>query len=97
MEGFKIDGAFADGHELDGLSCDLMHGERGTAAGVTIEFRENNARDTKGLVEMLRNGNGFLTESGIADENDFVRLDFGLQINELLDEIVVDLQAAGGI
>ena len=74
-----------------------MHGEGGAAAGVAVEFRQDDARDAEGLVEMLRDGDGLLTEGGIADENDFVRLDFGLQIDELLDEIVVDLQTAGGI
>ena len=74
-----------------------MHGEGGAAAGVAVEFRQDDARDAEGLVEMLRDGDGLLAEGGIADENDFVRLDFGLQIDELLDEIVVDLQTAGGI
>src|SRR5690606_22490321 len=41
----------ADAEELDGLAGDGLHGEGGAAAGVTVELREDAAREVEAVVE----------------------------------------------
>ena len=97
MELLEVDGPFADGDEFDGSAGDLVHGERGAASGVAVHLGEDDAGDAECLVEVLGDGDGLLSECGVADEEDFLWVEALLDLYELLDEGVVDLESSGGV
>ena len=74
-----------------------MNREGRAAAGVTIELRENHARESDALVEPARDFHRVLPRHPIGDEQYFLRPDSRLQRLQLVHHLGVDLQAAGGI
>jgi hypothetical protein len=82
---------------FDGLAGDLPHREGGTTTGIAIEFGQDDAADSDGVVEVLRDGNGLLTGGGVGDEEGLLRFDEFVELLELLDEGAVDFLAARGV
>jgi hypothetical protein len=48
-------------------------------------------------VEGLGDVDGFLAERAVGDEQDLVGLDAGAEVFDLLDQVLVDLEPAGGV
>ena len=70
---------------------------RRAAAGVAVELGEHHAVDAEGFVERGRGVHGVLSGHGVHDQQDLVRLHRRLDALELVHELLVDVQAAGGI
>ncbi len=82
---------FADTDELDGLLGDAVDRQRGAAAGVTVELRQDDAGEVERLVKALRDLHGFLTRHAVGDKEDFVRTDRLPEPHQLGHQFVVDL------
>ena len=67
------------------------------AAGVAVELGEHDAVDAEGLVKRGGGVHGILSGHGVHDQQDLVRLHRRLDALELVHELLVDVQAAGGI
>jgi hypothetical protein len=87
----------AHAEELDGLAGDLLDGERGAAAGVAVELRQDEAVEGEAPVELGRGAHRVLADHGVGDEEDVLRLDRLLDLLELDHELLVDREAAGGV
>jgi hypothetical protein len=83
--------------EPDGCAGDLADGEGGAAAGVGVELGQDDAVDLELIVEGLGGVDGVLAGHGIDDEEDLVGLDAGIDAAEFAHEVIVDVQATGGI
>ena len=83
--------------ELDRHAGDLPDGQGRAAAGVAVELGQDHAVELEGLVEGLGRGHRVLAGHGVADEEDLVRLDLLLDLDQLGHQLVVDVQAAGGV
>ena len=55
------------------------------------------AGERQRAVEVLGDAHRLLAGHGVGDEQDLVRLDAALDVDQLLHQRVVDLQAAGGV
>ena len=97
MEGFKRVVLFAHADELDGLSGDLANGKRRAAASVAVHFGEHNAGERKLLVELVGGVDRVLSGHGVGDEQDFLRVEQPLQRLHFVHQLIVDVQAAGGV
>ena len=96
-EGVELIDLLADPDELDRLAGDGAHRERGPAAGVAVEFGQDQAGDTDRLVEVGGHADRLLAGGGVGDEQRFARLEEGGDTFQLLDQGVVDFLAAGGV
>src|SRR5699024_6371314 len=67
------------------------------AAGVAIELGEDDARDVERFVEGLGDVHGVLAGHGVHGQQNFVGLDRGLDVDELLHHGFVDVQPPGGV
>ena len=97
VEGLDVGELFADAGELDGLARDRAHGDGRAAAGVAVQLGEDDAIHAQLLVEGIGDGDGVLTGHGVDDEEDLLRLDRGADLAQLLHELLVDVQTAGGV
>ena len=97
MEGLNVGELFADAAELDGLACYRAHRERRAAAGVAIQLGENHAVDVQLLVEGLGHVHRVLAGHGIHHQEDFLGLHGFLDAGQLVHQLGVDVQAAGGV
>ena len=88
---------FAGADELDRHAGDGLDRERRAAAGVAVELRQHEAGEGERVVEGSGDVDGLLAQRAVGDEQHFVGLDAGAQALHLLDQVVVDLQAAGGV
>ncbi len=48
-------------------------------------------------MKCLRDVNGFLTERAVGDQQHLIRLHLGAELFYFFDQIVIDLEAAGGV
>ena len=87
----------ADTGELDRPMRDLPHRERRAAAGVAVEFRQDESRDAQGLVEMRGHADRLLPRGGVGHQQDLLRLQRIAQALEFLDQRFVNFLAPGGI
>jgi len=90
-------GLFADADVFDRLACRSIDGERGTAAGVTIHFGEDDAGDVQGVVEPFGDADGVLSGHPVGDEENFGRPQCFLEARQLLHHRFVDLETSRGI
>src|ERR1700737_1453738 len=74
MERLELLNLFADSGKLDRALRYLTHGERGTAPSVTIEFGENQPRQSKRVLEVRRNADSLLPGCSVTDKKDFLWL-----------------------
>ena len=94
MEGFERRKLFADADELDRRSRFGMNRERGAAARVAVDLRQDHARDAETLVESFGDVGRLLSGHRVGDEKDFLRIDRRFHALELVHERGVDLQTA---
>ena len=80
-----------------GLADDLLDRQRGAAAGVAVELGEDDAVERERLVERLGRGDRVLAGHGVDDEERVVRVDRLGDAADLVHQLVVDGQAAGGV
>ena len=94
LEGVEL---LARGGEGDGPADDLLDRQRGAAAGIAVELRQDHAVERQRLVERFGRGDGVLAGHGVDDEERVVRLDPGRDLADLLHHLGVDGEAAGGV
>ena len=87
----------AGGGEGDGPADDLLDRQGGAAAGVAVELGEDDAVELEGLVERLGRGDGVLAGHGVDDEERVVGLDRVGDAPDLVHQLGVDGEAAGGV
>ena len=97
MEDVEVGVLLADADELDRAVDDRLDRERRAAAGVAVELRQHDAGDAEAVVELLRRLHGVLAGHGVGDEEDLARPHVVLDRVELLHQLFVDVQAAGGV
>ena len=97
MKNFQLGKLFAHADEFDRSAGNSFDGKSGTAAGIAVHLRENNARDAQFFIEGLCDVDGVLTGHGIGHEEDFLGVHGGLQVGKLLHEDFVHVQPAGRI
>ena len=83
--------------ECDRPTDDLFHRQRGTASRVAVELGEDHAVDAERGMERLGHTDGVLSGHGVDDEEGVVRLDGVADLADLLHELGVDGQTAGGV
>ncbi len=88
---------FADADELYRRAGDFANGKRSAAAGVAIHLGEDHAGDAEALVKFAGGADRVLTDHGVSDEEQLGRIQFVLQVGEFFHQLVVDVQAAGGV
>jgi hypothetical protein len=76
-----------------GLPGDRLDRQRGAAARVAVELGHDDAVEVDGLGELLGHVDGVLAGHRVDDEQDRVRLDRATDVDELLHEHLVDVQA----
>ena len=87
----------AGGDELDGLADDGLDGQGRAAAGVAVHLGEDDAVEVQAVVEGLRRLHGVLAGHRVHDEQRLRGLDGLVQGGNLVHQLLVHGQAAGGI
>ena len=67
------------------------------AARVAVELREDDAGEVQAIVEALRDLDRVLTDHRVDDEEDVLGLGLLLDVGELLHQLLVDRETAGGV
>src|SRR3954447_17348786 len=83
--------------EQDRLAGDGLDAERGAAARVAVELRHHHAVELDGGGELLGDVHRVLAGHRVDDQQDVVRLHRLADLDELVHERRVDVQAAGGV
>ena len=97
MELLEVGDLLAGGREGDGPADDLLDREGGAATGVAVELGEDHAVEGEGLVERLGDVDGVLAGHRVDDEERVVGLDGLGDLADLLHQLGVDGEAAGGV
>ena len=82
---------------LDRLAGDRSHRERGAAARVAVELRQDDAVEGDALLEGLRDVDGLLAGHRVEHEQDVRRLRRVAHPRELFHQVLVDVQPASGV
>ena len=94
IQGFHL---LARRYELDGLADDSLDGERGTASGVAVHLGQDDSVEIQPVVESLGCLDGILSGHGVHDEQCLGRMHGLMQGGNLVHQLLVDGQTAGGI
>ena len=94
MEGLDLVELFAGADEFDGLAGHGLDGKGRAASGVAVKLGEHDAGNIEIFVKGLRRADGVLTGHCVDHEQNFVRVDRGLDGLKLVHERFVDVQAA---
>src|SRR4051794_26787510 len=97
VEALELVELLAHAREQDRLARDRLDAQRGAAAGIAVELAHQHAVELDGLGELLGDVDRVLAGHRVDDEQDVVRLDRPADVDELLHELSVDVQAAGGV
>ena len=97
MERLDLVELFAGADKFDGLAGHGLDGKRRAASCVAVELGEHDAGDVQILVEGLCRADGVLTGHCVDHEQNFVRVDRGLDGLELVHERLVNVQTACGV
>ncbi len=97
VEGLDGIHALARADELDRDADDGADRERSAAAGIAVHLGEDETGEREAAVELLGDADGLLAGHGVGDEEDFDRVDGGLDALDLLHHALVDLEAAGSV
>ena len=97
IEDLKAVELFPETDEFDRAPGDFADRQRGAAAGVTIELGQNESGQVERLVEVLRNRDRLLTERGIRDQQNFIRLHRLPDADQFLNHVLIDLQPSRGV
>ena len=87
----------AEADELDRLAGDGAHRERRAAAAVAVHAGQDHAGDADPAVELLGDVHRVLAGQAVDDEQRLVRLGRVADGGDLGHQLVVDVQAAGGV
>ena len=80
--------------EFYGNIRDCFDGKRRTTAGIAVQLGHDDTVKSKTVIKGLRHIDRFLTGHRIDNEQNFMRLNFSLDIAKLLHEGFIYLQAA---
>ena len=83
--------------EEDRLAGDRVDRERGAAAGVAVELGHHDAVELGRLGEGLGDADGVLAGHRVDDEEDVVGLRLLADLRQLGHQVLVDVEAAGGV
>ena len=97
VEDVEVVELLAGAGELDGLAGDGADAQRGAAAGVAVELGEHDAVQVDLPLEGVGGVDRVLAGHGVDDEQHVVRLDRVADVDELGHELLVHVQAAGGV
>src|SRR5262249_45915345 len=97
IEAFERIVFFAEADELDRRAADFADGKSSAAAGIAIEFRENDAGEAETFVKFSGGANGVLADHRVGDEENFARLQLLFEHGEFVHKLVVDVEAPGGV
>jgi hypothetical protein len=79
------------------LARDGAEREGGATTGIAVELGEDDASKTERGMEALGDAYGLLSGGGIADDEDFLRLEKIAELLEFLDERLIEFLSAGGV
>ena len=82
---------------LMGWPVTLANRKRRAAAGITVHLGEHDAGERKLLVELVGGVDRVLSGHGVGDEQDFLRIEQLLERLHFVHQLIVDVQAAGGV
>src|SRR4030095_3521374 len=88
---------FPQADEFYGRAADFADGKRRAAACVAVKFGEDDAGEPEALVKCTGGANSVLTDHGVSDEENLARLQFLLEMAELIHQVVVNMKAAGSV
>ena len=88
---------FAGAHELDGLAGGGPDGQGRAASGVAVQLGEHDAVDAQGLVKGGGGVDGILTGHGVYHQENFVGMNLGLDVLQLVHQGLVHMQTTGGV
>ena len=97
MEGVEIFEAFAGADERNRHADDRDDRERGAAARIAVDLREHDAGHAHLAVELAGAADGVLPRHRIGDVEQIRGLRDVLDGDQLAHQLVVDVQAAGGV
>ena len=91
MKNFQLGKLFAHADEFDRSAGNSFDGKSGTAAGIAIELGHDDTVDAEGFIEGRCSRNGILTGHGVDDEQDFMGMNFILDVDEFVHEGFIDM------
>src|SRR6478609_5747102 len=97
MEDIEVLELLAVGREHDRLTGDVAHGQRRTAARVSVELGEYDTGEADSVPEGLRGVYRVLSDHRVYDEQDLLRLDGVPDRRGLVHHLGVDAEAPGGV
>ncbi|MNC11862.1 hypothetical protein D3C75_595710 [compost metagenome] len=87
----------AGGGELDGTTRNGLDGDSCTAAGIIVQFGDDDACQPQLFMEAVRHIHGLLAGHGIHHKQNFVRYHGLLNLRQLFHQRFVDMETSGGI
>ena len=81
-------------HKLDGLAGGRPDGQGRAAPGVTVQLGQHHAVDAQGIVEGGGGVHRVLAGHGVHHQQDLIGVDGGLNVLQLVHELLVDMEAA---
>ena len=94
VDGVKF---FAGTDKFDRFTGHIAHRQRGAAARITVELRQNDTRNGKQIVERFGHIDRFLTDHSVDHQKNFRRFDSVLDLLQFFHQDFVDLQTAGRV
>ena len=97
MEHLQLVQLFAHTGKFDGLAGDRAHRQGRAAPGVAVQLGQHDAVDAQRLVEGGGHVDRVLPGHGVHHQQDFLRGHRRLDVFQLVHQLLVDVQPAGGI
>ena len=97
MEGLEGVGFFAGAEEFYGLSGDGLDGQNSAAAGIPFDLRQDDAGHSYFAIELLGHLHRILTDHGVGDEQNLMRRCAGLDRDQFLHQVVINMQTSAGV
>ena len=95
MEDLNLVQLFPHAHKLNGLAGDRLNGQGRAAPGVAVQLGEQ--YDIQGVVKGLGGVYRVLTDHGVHHQKDLGGLHSGLDIPQLVHQLLVHMEPAGGV
>ena len=97
VEALEVIEPLARGSEENRSAGHAAHRQGGTASCVAVQLGQDHAGKSDAIAECHRRRHRVLTNHGVQDEHDLVRVDGIANRNRLVHHLLVDAEAAGGI
>ena len=97
VEALELGELLAGGGVEDRLAGDGLDAERGAAASVSVQLAHHDAVELRRLGELLGDVDRVLAGHRVDDEQDVVRPGAALDLDELLHQLRVDVEATRGV